>query len=382
VNRPVTLTREAMPRRRPLLAALFWISAVTPCVAGAQQPPFPTGVFESGGRARATIASNGSMQMEMLGDAPAAWTTRYRVRADTVWVSDLSPACAASGEGSYRWTYDGTTLGLSLIADPCGPRAASGLLSWVRVPTPVPTVVVTATDYAFDAPDTIAAGPVTFRLRQRGEDFHELSVVRLGPGVTMADIVRDVAAKRQTKGIVQLGGVAAVAPHGDGSVTLELTPGHYVIMCGVPDKSGVPHAAKGMLRAMTVVDPAAGAAPAVLAHADVTISMTDYHFAFSAPLAAGSHVIRVRNAGTQPHMLLLMRLQPGKTAQDVVTWVKTRQGPPPAIALGGIAEMDTGHEALAPFDLTPGHYAVMCFSDAPDGKSHVDHGMAQEVTIP
>jgi hypothetical protein len=367
---------------RLVLAAIVLISALAPCVAGAQQAPFPTGVFEAGGRARATIGADGSMQMEMLGDSPAAWMSHIRVHADTVWLSDLSPACAQSGEGSYRWTYDGTTLGLSPIADPCGPRAASGLFTWVRVATPAPTVVVTATDYAFDAPDTIPAGPTTFRFRQRGEDFHELTIIRLGPGVRIEDIERDVAKNHRTKGVTELGGVSALAPHADGSATIQLTPGHYLLICGVPDKNGVAHAAKGMIHAVTVVEPPSGAAARVLANPDVTVSMTDYRFTFSTPLTAATHIIRVRNEGTQPHMLVVVRLLPGKTVHDVVAWDKTRQGPPPAVPIGGVSEMDRGNEALASIELTAGRYAVMCFSDAPDGKSHLDHGMAQEVTVP
>src|SRR5579862_7965833 len=104
VNRPMTSTHGPMPRRS--LLAVLVISALTPCVAMAQQP-FPSGVFEAGGRARATIAADGSMHMEMLGDSPVGWMSHVRVHADTLWLSDQSPACASAGEGSYRWTYDG-----------------------------------------------------------------------------------------------------------------------------------------------------------------------------------------------------------------------------------------------------------------------------------
>jgi hypothetical protein len=248
-------------------------------------------------------------------------------------------------------------------------------------PSPAPTVTVTATDYAFDAPDTIPAGPTTFRFLQRGSDYHEMTVIRLAPGVTLADITREVAAKQPLTGITELGGVAAIAPHAEASATIDLAPGNYLLVCGVPDQAGVPHAAKGMIRALTVVAPTTVAASAALPRADLTITMVDYGFTFSVPLAAGSHMIRVRNTGTQPHMFMLLRLGPGKTAADVVTWDKTRQGPPPAVPLGGIAEMASGHEAFVPLDVAPGHYAVMCFADTPDGKSHLDMGMVKEVTV-
>jgi hypothetical protein len=62
-----------------------------------------------------------------------SWAGRYRVRHDTVWVVDQSPACAHAGEGRYRWTFDGVRLSLTLLADPCEPRFVPGRLKWRRV---------------------------------------------------------------------------------------------------------------------------------------------------------------------------------------------------------------------------------------------------------
>src|SRR6266516_5286675 len=49
-------------------------------------------------------------------------------------------------------------------------------------------VTITATDYAFSAPDTIPAGLTTLRLVNQGKELHHASLVRLSEGNTIADL--------------------------------------------------------------------------------------------------------------------------------------------------------------------------------------------------
>src|SRR5947208_10049100 len=55
-------------------------------------------------------------------------------------------------------------------------------------------VTITATDYAFGVPDTIAAGLTTFRLVNQGKELHHASLVRLGEGKSAADFQAGLAA--------------------------------------------------------------------------------------------------------------------------------------------------------------------------------------------
>jgi hypothetical protein len=58
------------------------------------------------------------------------------------------------------------------------------------------------------------------------------------------------------------------------------------------------------------------------------------------------------------------------------------KGPPPAMPLGGVAGVASGHPSFFDVDLKPGTYALICFlEDAKDGKPHYMHGMTQEITI-
>src|SRR3989454_9247921 len=58
-------------------------------------------------------------------------------------------------------------------------------------------VTITATDYAFSAPDTIPAGLTTLRLVNRGKELHHASLVRLGDGKTIADFQAGLQAAMQ-----------------------------------------------------------------------------------------------------------------------------------------------------------------------------------------
>lgn len=247
----------------------------------------------------------------------------------------------------------------------------------LRVPSDPTVLTITARDYAFEAADTVAAGPITIRLHNAGQDFHEVDLVRLTDSHTPADVVKAIESGRHVAWAVELGGVSAVSPGGDAAATIDVPAGSYILICGVPDAHGTAHAMKGMIRALVVT----GASTGTMPQPDLTVDMREYGFAFSHPLTAGAHLALVRNVGAERHMLILLRLAPGKSAADVVAWDQHRQGPPPARPLGGAAEMDPGSAVLMPLQLSPGRYAMICFEGAPDGKSHADHHMISEFTI-
>jgi hypothetical protein len=247
---------------------------------------------------------------------------------------------------------------------------------------PAPNVVtITATNYKFDAPDSIPAGLTTIRLVDDA-GLHHAELLRLGDGKTVADLEKALKQPGPPQPwIIPAGGPNPPHPNGGvAEVTQTLVPGNYAIICFVPDADGKPHFVKGMVRPLTVTASTATSAPEPTA--DVTVTMSDYSYKFSTPLTAGKHVIRIDNAGPQFHELFLARLAPGKTAGDLATWVDKQVGPPPAEPLGGVAALPAGGHAYIPVDLTPGQYGIFCFEpDAKDGKPHVAHGMMQQITV-
>lgn len=240
-------------------------------------------------------------------------------------------------------------------------------------------VTFKAVDYAFQGPDTIAAGTTTFRMETAGKELHQLAIFRIDSGKAFDDVS---AAMKNPNGpppkwFVELAGVNAMAPGQTAEITTNIDAGRYMLLCLVPSPDGKPHMMKGMVKPLVVTGTAVAAAEP---KADVEMTLTDYAFETPAPLTAGQHTIRVENNASQAHEVFVARLAPGKTAKDLVNWVEKMQGPPPAEPMGGVTGLATGGHAFFPVKFEAGStYALLCFlPDAKDGKPHVAHGMVKE----
>ena len=261
----------------------------------------------------------------------------------------------------------------------CAPRAAD------RGAT---LVTFTATEYAFQGPDTLATGLTTLRLVNHGKELHHASIFKLAEGKTLADFQTAMANVMSGKApppawVSYAGGPNAIDPGDSSNVTEVLDPGHYLVLCMIPAPDGQPHVMKGMLHPLVVTGTAPASTPALPA-ADVTVKLSDYDFVFDKPLTSGTHTVRVDNAGPQPHEIVVAELAPGKTAADFVKWeTGGEKGPLPANRwLGGVAGIDNGRSATFTATLKPGNYLVICFwPDAKDGKPHLVHGMIKQVTV-
>lgn len=264
-----------------------------------------------------------------------------------------------------------------------------------------PNVVsLTATEYAFEAPDTLSAGWTNFRLANRGREVHYGHIVRLEPGRTVQELVDAYAEAIRTSGprpkwVTRFGGPGGAAPGDSSSVTQYLEPGSYVWICPVEDNSGTPHFSKGEFKPFVVraadgvvADRAAGP------EASMVIRLMDFSFALDSLLPAGQHTIRVENAGVEPHDLVMMKLAPGKTVADIVAGLNperarradpARDPPVPLESLGtlagGIAAIAPGMESFFEANLSPGEYVLVCMTTAPDGRSHIEHGMIRQISV-
>jgi len=244
-------------------------------------------------------------------------------------------------------------------------------------------ITVTATDFTYQAPDSIASGNTTVRLVNRGKELHQVQLIKLEGGKTLEDLAQALKSGGPPPSWVKfVGGPNAVAPGQEAQATSVLAPGQYAYMCFIPSPDGVMHAAKGMARPFTV-SAGSTASAAQQPSADITIKLVDYDFQPSQPLKPGKQTILVENAGPQPHELVLLRLAPGKKVEDFATWSETgMKGPPPAQPLGGVTLLDKGARGTFRADLTPGEYGFICyFPDHKDGKPHLAHGMMKTFKV-
>jgi plastocyanin len=256
---------------------------------------------------------------------------------------------------------------------------SSGALRAQRVLPVVPTVTVTAHEFAFDAPDSIMAGPTTIRFVSHGRQQHVLQFEKLASGHTTSDFARAFNAHEAMPWVTNVGGVGTVSPGAEAAATLDLTPGQYVMVCDIADTDGTRHSAKGMIRGLVVVDERTRVA---MPTPDIVLDLSDYAFTLSKPLTAGAHVVRVRNAGPQSHMALLWRLDNGKSVADVTRWINGGPGSAPMTTMGGVPDLDRGQSAEMVLDLAPGRYMLICLDDdIHDQKPHYAHGMVREIVI-
>lgn len=241
----------------------------------------------------------------------------------------------------------------------------------------------TANDFSFDGPDTAPAGLTTVTLQNNGAEMHHIALVRLNDGHSMAELIATMEAGGAWPAwAVEAGGPNAPAPGQQLSATLPLEEGTYAVLCFIPSPTdGVPHIMKGMSKVLTVT---AGPRQVAAPTPPIELVLSDYTFAFSQPLTAGTHTIRVRTASPhrQSHEAIFAKLEPGSTAADLAAWIETPNGPPPGAPIGGTAGLSPGEWNDVTLELTPGRYAILCFiPDVGDGAPHIVHGMVTEFDI-
>lgn len=107
-------------------------------------------------------------------------------------------------------------------------------------------------------------------------------------------------------------------------------------------------------------------------------------FAFEAPdsITGGWTTFHLVNDGPNLHHIQLVRLDSGKTIQDLDAAMKN-PGPPPrwAVFVGGPNAPSPGSSSDATLNLQPGNYAMLCMVDIPGRVPHVAKGMVHPLTV-
>jgi hypothetical protein len=246
---------------------------------------------------------------------------------------------------------------------------------------PAQTLVVTAYEYTFKAPDSLPAGVVTVRLVNRGRIGHQASLARLDDSSSLDRVMRSLAAdKEHTGGIQWTGGVESAIPGGSGETTLVLRPGRYVIVCAY-DHDGQRHMSMGMLRPLVVTAGAANANLTPPATA-TTIRLSDYHVAIVGALHSGHQLVRIENIGEHWHQLSITRIRDHATIDEIMKWDGKSQPAPLQDISGGAAAMEPGTTSVISLDLKPGRYELECgLSDDSKSKPHFLLGMHEDIAV-
>ena len=172
-----------------------------------------------------------------------------------------------------------------------------------------------------------------------------------------------------------------MSPGQQAEATVHLDAGEYVVICGIPDRHGVPHVAIGMLKALRVTPELSK--KVLPPQADVTITEADFSFQLSEPIRAGRRTVGVINKGGQAHEVVVVRLARRATVDafldDFQPGVPT---PPSGTPVGGMVGLEPGEEGFFTMDFVPGRYGLICFlPDLVRGAPHFTRGMLMDVTV-
>ena len=247
---------------------------------------------------------------------------------------------------------------------------------------PTRALVVTAYEYSFQAPDSVAAGVVAVRLVDRGKKAHQLTFARLDDTSSLDRVMRSLTAdKARTGGIRWMGGIESAIPGESSEAILPLPSGRYVIICAYDGENGLAHMSLGMIRPL-VVTPGTLVTTQSLPATPTAIELSDYHIGISKPLHSGKQLVRVTNVGRQRHHLVIARIVGNATTDEIMKWDGKSQPAPLEDMSGGAAAMDPGQASVIEMNLAPGRYELACIlSDSGKAKPHYLLGMHDEIVL-
>jgi hypothetical protein len=237
----------------------------------------------------------------------------------------------------------------ALTAAPVSPAQAQRVLT------------VIASDSALDASPTVPAGITTIRLQLKGTVRRDLTVHRI-PAGTAPDALARSAAGRPERWFEQWSFGGPAVPRDSASeatATIDLRPGRYALVSYEMDAAGRPRGDRYVWRDVTAIA-AAVLIPARFAVPDATVKLKDAKIDVTGALRTGQRTLQIENIGARPHDVVIGRLKPGKTMDDVVRWDRDRNDPAPFVYVGGLTPMSTGVIVQTRLVLQSGVHVVFC----------------------
>jgi len=137
---------------------------------------------------------------------------------------------------------------------------------------------------------------------------------------------------------------------------------------------------KAMMGSFQVVAaPDTGTPPA----SDQRITLSTYHIAMlGGPVKSGTHTLLVRNTAKERHDFVILRVLPGHSVEDALTWFgQPLVGRAAALPVGGTTRLHTGEQAYVRARFMPGTYVLVCWLTSAH-KYHYRLGMKAVFTVP
>jgi hypothetical protein len=248
----------------------------------------------------------------------------------------------------------------------------------------LPAFEIWAHDDSYTAPDTVPAGRLGVTLHVDGHEQRNAQFFKVKDNASLAQVA--TAFQQNPRSATELldfvGGPGTVPPAGTQDEVQDLTEGQYVMATLLLGEDGQQYVPPGMIKTFRVVAAAHSPVdPAQPLPGDRQIDLSD--FAFGIPeLQSGQQTLQLRNVGSQPHEILVKRLEAGHDLKDALNFVISPVGTPPYSDAGGFLVFPSGETTSLTLDLTPGPYVAICyFRDPASGKTHAELGMIRDFTV-
>jgi hypothetical protein len=250
---------------------------------------------------------------------------------------------------------------------------------------PVQTVVATSSSSApvtieinqtgMIVPATMPTGIVAVTIKNSTAVPRIPVLARLKEGVSMAAYTQ--ALEKGSDVVLKIAHILtwqAVAPQTSVRIVYDLQPGAYVASdFGGEQPTYIPFQVQ-----------AADHSPRVAPQAAVEVKQVDFAFVLPDTVPAGPHLWQLANAGGQWHEMMIVKIHPGKTIDDVIAAMQTENSgaKPPFDMVVAWAPMSEGERAWVNVDLAPGKYTVLCsVTDFATMQPHVMKGMVRTLTV-
>lgn len=194
----------------------------------------------------------------------------------------------------------------------------------------------------------VPQGRVTFDVRNAGSMVHEMVVVKTAR--TPQQLLQKDGTADESESV---GEAADIPAGGSKSVTLNLAPGHYVLLCNLPG-----HYKAGMYAELTVKSTAKPLAP-VDGVTDVSVALASASPFSLIPTVGSAKAGKVRfiaaNFGTMTHEMVVVKTD--KTPKQLAESNGTADE---STSVGEAADIAPGETKTVTLDLKPGRYILLC----------------------
>ncbi len=277
-----------------------------------------------------------------------------------------------------RFISRGTAAGLTALG--VFFAVAGGFSSAEGVPG-LPTITIALNGSSITVGGALQSGAVDIRSTTTGVKDAEPTLLRLNPGVTVAQALAFAA----SPGASDLNNVAARlgpivfdadAPQGTTDVQTTLQPGSYLAL----DTNGS-NPAKFPFTQFTI---AAATAPATLPAPAATVTAIDFGFRGPTTLRNGQ-LVRFENAGFVSHMIIAIKVKNVASGAKVIALLRAgRSLAARRFAIGFtsfLGPISPGYSQQLVIRASPGVYVLSCFEDTQDHREHVRLGMLRLIHI-